>query len=238
MVLEDVREASGILSENGYAVTRLTHAELLSASGDITLGKLLNGEFSMLWIMTPIDWSVKPRERRTSTLYTRIANWITRASKLQMIIVFMGPPSHYLWKNNGILEAMTQAQLRTTKMRFCRVGDKADEANDAPSGTYIKVSTTLPLDLNKWSCRCKCDMQHHVLDWYGHDPKHGEWRSKMRLKYANIFFREVVLDNVSLSLAIGDSHVFQNTSVTPVAQVQTGACPKCSCKSCCIFLAC
>ena len=48
------------------------------------LGRLIKGEFSILWCQTPIDWYVKPRERRTDVIYKRVAAWITRASKLHM----------------------------------------------------------------------------------------------------------------------------------------------------------
>ena len=81
LVLEDVHETTDVLMENGYAVTRITYAELMSSNGDDILGRLITGEFSIVWCQTPIDWYVKPRERRTDVLYKRVAAWITRASK-------------------------------------------------------------------------------------------------------------------------------------------------------------
>ena len=41
LVVEDVREATSVLTDNGYDVTRLTYAELMSTSGDEIVGRLV-----------------------------------------------------------------------------------------------------------------------------------------------------------------------------------------------------
>ena len=129
LVLEDVQEATDIFMENGYTVTRITYAELMSSNGEHILARLIQGDFSMLWCQTPVDWYVKPRERRTDALYQRVAAWITRASNLRMVIALMGPPGPML-KQGNIQEAMAAASLQTMKMRLCNLGDKFDASSD------------------------------------------------------------------------------------------------------------
>ena len=158
LVLEDVLEASATLADQGYTVTRVTHAELMSTNGQLMTARLLKG--------------IKPRERRTATHYSRIANWITRANNLQMIVILMGPPGP-LWKQTIIQKAITDGNMYTQRMRLCHFGDKFNTAEDRPSGSYIAVSTSLELAYQQWSCKCKCDFEKHVLDWYGQSEAHG-----------------------------------------------------------------
>ena len=126
------------------------------------MGRLITGDFYMMWCQTPVDWFVRPREKRTAALYRRIAGWITRAADLKMTIVVSGP-SHAVLKQSVVQEAFKLAGLESGKMRFCRQGDKYDTSNDKPSGTYIGVATNLPIPHSKWKCKCKGPWGDHIL---------------------------------------------------------------------------
>ena len=118
LVIEDIREASAILKEHGYQCIRITYGELMSCPGEEYLRKLLSGQYQMLWISTPVDWYVKPRERRTQPLYERIANWMTRAANLDMQLVVYGPPGA-VWKQQTIKDTIEKLELNVTRMRLC-----------------------------------------------------------------------------------------------------------------------
>ena len=87
MVVEDVREATGVLTDNGYDVTRLTYAEVMSTGGDEIVGRLITGEFGLLWCQTRAVWFVRPPNKRAGVLYKRIGSWIKRVAATKMPIV-------------------------------------------------------------------------------------------------------------------------------------------------------
>ena len=134
LIIEDVREASAILADYDYACTRITYGELMSCSGEEHLQKLLSGLYKMLWISTPSDWYVKPREKRAQPVYARLANWMTRAVKLGMQLMLFGPPGA-VWKQQVIRDTIEQLELNSTKMRLCHFGERYDRASDVPSGS-------------------------------------------------------------------------------------------------------
>ena len=112
-MIEDIQEASAILKEYGYQCIRITYGELMSCPGEEYLRRLLSGQYQMLWISTPVDWYVKPRERRTQPLYERIANWMTRATNLDMQPVVYGPPGA-VWKQQKIKDTIEKLELKLT----------------------------------------------------------------------------------------------------------------------------
>ena len=68
LVVEDVHEATCVLQDNGHSVTRITYAELMSLGGDAILSRLSAGEFYMFWCQTPVDWFVRPGDKRPNSL--------------------------------------------------------------------------------------------------------------------------------------------------------------------------
>ena len=96
-ILEDVREADILLKSYGHDCDRITHNELLSASGTEYTGKLLKGDYDLLWISSPHDWHTRTPSKKTTTHLQRIHNWLEKALALGMIFVLFGPPG-FLWK--------------------------------------------------------------------------------------------------------------------------------------------
>ncbi len=94
-------------------------------------------------------------------------------------------------------------------------------------------------------------MEEHVLDWYEKDQKHAEWRKKMRIKYAKLFFEHVVKDIVTPPPVTEDTatalhaedqtHDFKEVDTSgdpsPVPPLTYGQCPNCVCTSCKTFFA-
>jgi hypothetical protein len=141
LVVEDLREACIVLKDHGYECERLTHNELMASSGEEYLGKLLSGEYSMLWIATPADWYVRTPGKRAGPHWKRVLNWMQRAANLKMQLVVYGPPGS-LWKMDNFREAIEGLQLNTARLRLCHFGEQFAK-NGAPSGSYIQVATNL-----------------------------------------------------------------------------------------------
>ena len=59
LVVEDVSCAAEFLAKHNIHVTRITHRELMSATGDQQTGKLKSGTYDLLWITTPHDYAVR-----------------------------------------------------------------------------------------------------------------------------------------------------------------------------------
>ena len=165
LIIEDVREAADYLRDCNYICDRITHAELMSSGGESYLGKLINGDYKLLWIATPIDWAIRLPDKRSTAHFQRIQNWMKKACNLQVAFVLMGPPG-YLWKIPNVAESIKELGLSTTRMRLCYFGEKYDKLSDAPSGSYIQVAANFQIP-TKWRCSCQCSMEKHALDWYG-----------------------------------------------------------------------
>ena len=48
-----------------------------------------------------------------------------------------------------------------------------------PSRIHLLLATTIPVG-NNWGCLCKATKENHVLDWFGDDEGHAEYRRKAR----------------------------------------------------------
>ena len=86
LVVEDIRAAEIELRQRGHQCDRLTHNELLSSSGTEYTGKLLRGEYSMLWISTPNDWHARIPTKKATAHWQRILHWIQKAINLRIIL--------------------------------------------------------------------------------------------------------------------------------------------------------
>ena len=53
LIVEDLREACSVLKVHGHDCDRITHNELMASPGEEYLGKLLRGEYGLLWIAAP-----------------------------------------------------------------------------------------------------------------------------------------------------------------------------------------
>ena len=70
LVIEDVRIATAELRHRGYVCDRITHVELMSFIGSQYLGNLLAGDYHLLWVATPSDWTTHTWEEGWATLST------------------------------------------------------------------------------------------------------------------------------------------------------------------------
>ena len=66
LVIEDIGEASQELVRHGYECQRITHNELMSLVGEEYTGRLLRGEYALLWISTPADWYIRTPNKRSN----------------------------------------------------------------------------------------------------------------------------------------------------------------------------
>ena len=116
LVIEDVRLAEIELARHGYDCTRITHDEAIGTAGTTNIGKLLKGDFNVLWISTPNDWRV--RTRKASALIAQLAGWMQKAVLLGMIVILFGTPG-FLWKSPEIIETIDTAKMHTVRIRLC-----------------------------------------------------------------------------------------------------------------------
>ena len=185
LIVEDVRSAEIELKTSGYDCDRITHSEMLSSTGTEYTGKLLKGEYSLLWISTPSDWHVRIPKAKSNAHWQRVNHWIQRAVALSLMLVIFGPPG-FLWKMPNIRETIQESKMTMTRMRLCHFGDKFDPKDTNPSGAYLQVATTGNLGNARWQCTCRVPIQQHQLDWYGRSPERTEWRQKISAKYVKI----------------------------------------------------
>ena len=179
--MEDVRQADMVLKEKSYECDRLTHNEVMSSAGTEHTGKILNGEYSALWISTPNDYHVRVSSEKRTSHWQRIQLWIHRACILGLLVIMYGPPG-FLWKLSAIQETMHEHRMTVARMRLCHFGDKFDVKDKRPSGSYLQVASTGKMSSNLWTCPCNLPIKDHYLDWYGRDQGHADWRRKINLK--------------------------------------------------------
>ena len=151
---------------------RPTHSQRINHDSERRCaGTLLKGEYALLWLATPIDWYVRTPGKREDPHWQRMANWIKRATNLQMQLIVCGPPG-FPWPQ--MKDTIDGLRLNVERMRLCHFGEKYDTKNPRPSGSYIQVATNLHLPRRIWQCTCKVPMQEHALDWYGQTQHHSE----------------------------------------------------------------
>ena len=92
LVIEGIGEASQELRRCGYECDRITHNELMSLVGEEYIGKLLRGDYSLMWMSTPADWYVRTPGKRANPHWQRLQNWIQRSIKLNMKLIVFAPP--------------------------------------------------------------------------------------------------------------------------------------------------
>ena len=121
LVVEDVREACVALRAHNYDCDRITHAEVLSHTGESYFRDILEKNYDLLWISTPSDWHVRTPTKKTKTYWKRLQTWITKAVKRNIKTVVYGPPG-YFWKIPNIEETIRDLQLGYDKIRLCHFG--------------------------------------------------------------------------------------------------------------------
>ena len=159
LIVEDIREAEIQLRERGYECDRITHNELLSSAGATYTGKLIKGDYKLLWISTPQDWQARATMKNKQWIH--VHQWMKKALMLGMTMRVFGPPG-LLWKVPNIQEVIKDSNMVTTKMRLCHFGDKYDAKDSKPSGSYMQLATTCKISLHQWQCNCKVPIQEHV----------------------------------------------------------------------------
>ncbi len=69
---------------------------MLSSTGTEYTGKLLKGDYSLLWISTPSDWHVRIPTVKLNAHWQWINHWIRKAIALGLLLVIFGPPGFLL----------------------------------------------------------------------------------------------------------------------------------------------
>ena len=93
----------------------------MSFIGSQYLGNLLAGDYHLLWVATPSDWTIHTPGKRVGPHYQRIQNLMVKARALRMQITLMGPPG-YFWKLAPIRDTIEDLRLRTIYMQLCQFG--------------------------------------------------------------------------------------------------------------------
>mgnify|MGYP001420148067 CR=1 FL=1 len=195
LIVEDIREADILLRSYGCACDRITHNELLSSSGTVHTGKLLRGDYDLLWISSPHDWHARKESKKTTTHWQRIQNWLEKAMLLGMVFVLFGPPG-YLWKVPNIQEVIKQSNAFTVKMRLCHFGCKFDAKDPRPSGSYLQFATTAKVSTRLGQCNCKLPITEHTLDWYGRSEAQAQWRQQVTFQFMEAVIQHIYAEDV------------------------------------------
>ena len=224
LIIEDTSEATDILQENGYLCKRITHSEVLSSAGTGCEGTLNAGQYSMLWISTPSDYSVRIPTTKKTPHWQKVCSWLQKACLLGLLVVIFGQPG-FLWNMPEVQEVIRDHSFTTVRMRLCHFGDRYDSQGTQPSGSYLQVATTRKISNKQWQCPCKMPIQHHKLDWYGNTPAHAAWRRTISARYVKEICRvlkirsastHIITDAMTSPLPILDS---QDTMAPPLHDI-------------------
>ena len=159
---------------------RITHMELITSSGTEYTGKILRGDFQLLWIVSPLNWYARIPTQKSLSHWQRVILWITKMHAMERPFVLFGPPG-FLWKISQMQDLLNNCAAQQRKIRFCALDIKFDSTNPQPSGSYMNLAATLPIN-NQWRCKCNIPIPEHTLDWYGRHPQHTEWRKQATAK--------------------------------------------------------
>ena len=179
-VIEDVREAEIELLSRGFTCERITHHELLASAGTRYAARLMDGTYSLVWISTPSDWSVRIPGNKVTAHWQRVQQWIHKTATLGIILIIFGPPG-FLWKLPNIRETMEECELQVVRMRLCHFKERYDKTSTVPSGAYLQFATNQTnFNTRRWQCPCKLPISDHKLDWYDRNQANADWRRRMR----------------------------------------------------------
>ena len=182
--------------------TPCTHFELISQKGQEHFRKLHSREYNMLWLTIPLNYyyrnappgsaSIQIKQRFTSH-QSRLSTFINTARKVGCHVnVFGQPGKPWLpYKND-----LAKLHIHFREIHLCSIDECFDRASGKPSRSYLQLATTMPIG-DQWTCSCKATQDQHVLDWFGDDEAHAEFRRKARgVALASIWqsFKDKVTD--------------------------------------------
>ena len=93
LIIEDTRLVEPELQKCGYRPIRLTHAEMISASGSRARQQLAQGKIALLWITVSKG---KPQSKKFNRHWQTTVDWIHKASAVNTEIHYFGPPTN-IW---------------------------------------------------------------------------------------------------------------------------------------------
>ena len=100
-VIEDVHEASAVLSVEGVNNTRLTHFEMMSSAGQAAFSQIHTRHFNVLWITMPHAYFNRnvPEGKKHHSLqskhaahWKRMTEWIATAHSIDSPVILYGQP--------------------------------------------------------------------------------------------------------------------------------------------------
>ena len=174
---------------------RISHMELITSSGTEYTGKILRGDFHLLWIVSPLNWYARIPTQKSLSHWQRVILWITKMHAMNRPFVIFGPPG-FLWKISQMQDLLQSCAAHQRKIRFCSLGIKFDQTNEKPSGSYMNLAATLTIN-NQWRCKCQVPIPEHTLDWYGRHPDHTEWRKQATAKCHAAAIQALALDKIA-----------------------------------------
>ena len=225
MIVEDVRQADMALKEYGMTSDRITHHEVMSSAGTEHTGKLLKGDYTMLWISTPCDYSTRLPTAKQASHWQRLQNWIKKACVLGMVVVMFGQPG-FLWKIPSIMETIQEHNMCVVRMRLCHFGYKYDPKETKPSGSYLQIASTAKICSKTWQCNCNVKIEDHHLDWYGRQELRAEWRRRVAMDLLHEACKALGLQKLAIGMHRGNAipntpsrtvHIIQDNAALPLS---------------------
>ena len=203
LVVEDIGEATQALQACGIPSTRLSHFEVLTHSGQEHFNKLLQGQYTHLWISLPRKRHERAAEQKHHSKQSkdvphqaRLHSYIETAVKQKTPVFMFGTPGN-AWTP---YESLVKAQpFNTQCLRCCSLNLRCDTAVPTPSRSYAKLCSSIKLP-NNWPCTCQCPWSNHILDWKGSDLAHSRFRSLARQMLVTSAFEAILESENSLSL--------------------------------------
>ena len=65
-------------------------------------------------------------------------------------------------------------------INLCSLDQCYDRSTGKPSRAHLLLATTVPVGNNCWACPCKTTQADHIMDWFGDDEGHAEFRRRAR----------------------------------------------------------
>ena len=159
LVVEDQPIASCLFIDEGYAVEKRTHSELLGTGAQNVNGRIKESTFAAVWITLPRNAQSIP-DRKFSAVARTIGTWFRIAAIFGTAVVLMSPKARG-WMGESIQSLLTDNVAKEPLHRCCRYNATLLPENTMPSSSVYTMFSILEIP----SGLCNCLNKQHINDY-------------------------------------------------------------------------
>ena len=161
LVVEDQPIASCLFTDEGYAVEKRTHSELLGTGAQNVNGRIKESSFAAVWLTLPRDAQSIPN-RKFSAVTRTIATWFRIAAIIGTAVVLMSPKGRS-WMDESIQALLTDNVAKESLHRCCRYNATLLPENTMPSSSVYTMCSNLEIPSSLYNCLNKQHINDYML---------------------------------------------------------------------------